>query len=72
VLEGHYIEGFKVQEIAARHGWSETAVRIRLLRARRSVVRRLRKNKTDKLRTMEVQKRSQRQPVDMDLFEQVA
>lgn len=41
VLEGHYIEGFKVQEIARKHGWSETAVRIRLLRARRTVERRL-------------------------------
>jgi RNA polymerase sigma factor (sigma-70 family) len=41
VLEGHYIEGYKVQEIAQKHGWSETAVRIRLLRARRSVERRL-------------------------------
>ncbi len=31
VLEGHYIEGYKVQEIARQHGWSETAVRIRLV-----------------------------------------
>ncbi len=52
VLEGHYIEGYKVQEIAERHGWTETAVRIRLLRARRSVVRRLKKGKTGKLRTI--------------------
>ena len=41
VLERHYIEGFKVQEIASEHGWTETAVRIRLLRARRSVGKRL-------------------------------
>lgn len=41
VLESHYIEGYKVHEIAERHGWSETAVRIRLLRARRSVERKL-------------------------------
>jgi RNA polymerase sigma factor (sigma-70 family) len=41
VLEGHYLEGFKVQEIASEHGWTETAVRIRLLRARRSVGKRL-------------------------------
>src|SRR5277367_886495 len=37
VLQRHYLEGYKVQEIAAAHGWTETAVRIRLLRARRSV-----------------------------------
>ena len=36
VLQRHYLEGFKVQEIASEHGWTETAVRIRLLRARRS------------------------------------
>jgi RNA polymerase sigma factor (sigma-70 family) len=41
VLQRHYIEGFKVQEIAREHGWSETAVRIRLLRARRNVGKRL-------------------------------
>jgi RNA polymerase sigma factor (sigma-70 family) len=41
VLERHYLEGFKVQEIAKEHGWTETAVRIRLLRARRSVGKRL-------------------------------
>jgi RNA polymerase sigma factor (sigma-70 family) len=41
VLESHYFEGYKVQEIAERHGWTETAVRIRLLRARRSVERKL-------------------------------
>jgi RNA polymerase sigma-70 factor, ECF subfamily len=41
VLESHYLEGFKVREIANEHGWTETAVRIRLLRARRSVGQRL-------------------------------
>jgi RNA polymerase sigma factor (sigma-70 family) len=41
VLERHYLEGFKVREIASEHGWTETAVRIRLLRARRSVGERL-------------------------------
>ncbi|MEO8131883.1 MAG: sigma factor-like helix-turn-helix DNA-binding protein, partial [Bryobacteraceae bacterium] len=41
VLQRHYLEGFKVQEIAAEHGWTETAVRIRLLRARRTVGKRL-------------------------------
>jgi RNA polymerase sigma factor (sigma-70 family) len=41
VLHRHYIEGFKVHEIAQQQGWTETAVRIRLLRARRSVGKRL-------------------------------
>jgi RNA polymerase sigma factor (sigma-70 family) len=40
VLQRHYLEGYKVQEIARAHGWTETAVRIRLLRARRSVGKR--------------------------------
>jgi len=42
VLQRHYLEGYKVQEIARAHGWSDTAVRIRLLRARRAVNKRLR------------------------------
>lgn len=37
VLQRHYLEGYKVLEIARAHGWSETAVKIRLLRARRAV-----------------------------------
>ena len=37
VLQRHYLEGYKVQEIARSNGWTETAVRIRLLRARRAV-----------------------------------
>jgi len=41
VLQRHYLEGFKVQEIAMEQGWTETAVRIRLLRARRTVGKRL-------------------------------
>lgn len=41
VLQRHYIEGYKVQEIASEQGWTETAVRIRLLRARRAVGKRL-------------------------------
>src|SRR4051794_14158916 len=41
VLQRHYLEGFKVQEIAEEQGWTETAVRIRLLRARRTVGKRL-------------------------------
>jgi len=40
VLKRHYLEGYKVQEIARAHGWTETAVRIRLLRARRAVNKR--------------------------------
>lgn len=52
VLEGHYIEGYKVQEIARQYGWSETAVRIRLLRARRSVERRLNRPKHVQLRSL--------------------
>lgn len=36
VLTRHYLHGCKIQEIAQEHGCSETAVRIRLLRARRS------------------------------------
>jgi DNA-directed RNA polymerase specialized sigma24 family protein len=41
VLQRHYLEGYKVQEIASQQGWTETAVRIRLLRARRTVGKRL-------------------------------
>jgi RNA polymerase sigma factor (sigma-70 family) len=41
VLQRHYLEGFKVQEIAQQQGWTETAVRIRLLSARRTVGKRL-------------------------------
>jgi RNA polymerase sigma-70 factor (ECF subfamily) len=40
VLQRHYLEGYKVHEIARAHGWTETAVRIRLLRARRAVGKR--------------------------------
>jgi DNA-directed RNA polymerase specialized sigma24 family protein len=40
VLQRHYLEGYKVQEIARAHGWTETAVRIRLLRARRAAGKR--------------------------------
>ena len=39
VLERHYIEGYTVREIATAHGWTETAVRIRLLRARRAAAK---------------------------------
>ena len=37
VLEQHYIDGYKAVEIAKLRGCSETAVRIRLLRARRKI-----------------------------------
>src|SRR3954452_24895784 len=52
VLHSHYIEGYKVQEIAEQHGWTETAVRIRLLRARRSVEKKLTKPRHAKLRNL--------------------
>jgi RNA polymerase sigma-70 factor, ECF subfamily len=39
VLEEHYIDGYKAGEIAEQRGCSETAIRIRLLRARRKVRR---------------------------------
>ncbi|MFZ0594818.1 MAG: hypothetical protein WAM39_30445, partial [Bryobacteraceae bacterium] len=43
---------YKVQEIAEQHGWTETAVRIRLLRARRSVEKKLSKPRHAKLKTL--------------------
>ena len=42
VLQRDYLEGFKVEEIAHQQGWTNTAVRIRLLRARRNAAKRLR------------------------------
>ncbi len=57
VLEGYYIEGYKVQEIAERHGWTETAVRIRLLRARRSAGLSLRKPKFAKVQSIKAGKK---------------
>ena len=41
VLQRRYLEGQEVREIAYAHGWSETAVRIRLLRARRAAAKTL-------------------------------
>jgi RNA polymerase sigma-70 factor (ECF subfamily) len=41
ILWRHYFEGYKVREIANAHGCSETAVRIRLFRARRAIAKRL-------------------------------
>jgi len=43
ILQWHYLEGYKVQEIALRQGVTETAVRIRLLRARRTAGERSRR-----------------------------
>jgi DNA-directed RNA polymerase specialized sigma24 family protein len=66
VLEGHYLEGYKVQEIAERHGWSETAVRIRLLRARRSVEKKLTRSKHARLRSLaEKTRRALEEALDM-------
>jgi len=39
VLERRYLDGHDVHEIARAHGWSETAVRLRLLRARRAAAK---------------------------------
>ena len=47
VLEDHYIDGYKAGEIAQLRGCSETAVRIRLLRARRKLQRHLINQKPD-------------------------
>ena len=44
VLQRHYLEGLKVGEIAQQQGWTNTAVRIRLLRARRNARQRLGRN----------------------------
>ncbi|MGD0296042.1 MAG: sigma-70 family RNA polymerase sigma factor [Bryobacteraceae bacterium] len=41
VLQRRYLEEHEVREIAHAHGWSETAVRIRLLRARRAAAKTL-------------------------------
>jgi RNA polymerase sigma factor (sigma-70 family) len=41
VLQALYIEGFRVSEIATQTGWSEMAVRIRLIRARDAVKNRV-------------------------------
>jgi RNA polymerase sigma factor (sigma-70 family) len=70
VLEGHYIEGYKVQEIARQYGWSETAVRIRLLRARRGVERRLNRSKHGQLRSLAAKaKQALAEVVDVDMYE---
>lgn len=36
VLKQHYLDGSRIKDIAQKQGWTQTAVRIRLLRARRS------------------------------------
>lgn len=45
LLEGRYLEGYRVKELADLYGWSETAVRIGLLRARRSIILKLQPRK---------------------------
>jgi RNA polymerase sigma factor (sigma-70 family) len=44
VLQHHYLEGHGVGEIARAQGLTETAVRVRLLRARRAAAKRLAAN----------------------------
>jgi RNA polymerase sigma factor (sigma-70 family) len=39
VLTRHYLEGDTMEEIATANGWTVTAVRIRMLRARRAMAR---------------------------------
>jgi RNA polymerase sigma factor (sigma-70 family) len=41
ILQRHYFDGYRVREIAGAYRCSETAVRIRLLRARRAVAKKL-------------------------------
>jgi DNA-directed RNA polymerase specialized sigma24 family protein len=41
ILQRHYLEGYRIREIAGAYRCSETAVRIRLLRARRAVAKKL-------------------------------
>lgn len=41
LLHARYIEGYRLKELADLHGWTENAVRIRLLRARRRAHSRL-------------------------------
>jgi DNA-directed RNA polymerase specialized sigma24 family protein len=62
VLQRLYLEGFKVQEIAQQQGWTETAVRIRLLRARRTVGKRLGRKYPEPAQT--THKRSAASPAD--------
>jgi RNA polymerase sigma factor (sigma-70 family) len=45
LLQGRYLDGYCLKELANLHGWTESAVRIRLLRARRRAHRRLRLQK---------------------------
>jgi RNA polymerase sigma-70 factor (ECF subfamily) len=41
VLQSYYLEDCNSEEIARAHGWTEVAVRLRLLRARRAVAKTL-------------------------------
>jgi RNA polymerase sigma-70 factor, ECF subfamily len=45
LLQARYLEGYQLKELAELHGWSESAVRIRLLRARRRIYGRLQSSK---------------------------
>ena len=41
VLQQRYLEGCEIREIAMQHGWTETAVRVRLVRAKRAARNRM-------------------------------
>ena len=41
ILQWAYIDGYRTREIANRQGWTETAARLRLMRARRSAAKKL-------------------------------
>ncbi len=49
VIENHYIDGYKVREIAQVQGCSETAIRIRLFRARKELQRQVIHRKPSRL-----------------------
>jgi len=49
VIEDHYIDGYKAREIAQVQGCSETAVRIRIFRARRELQRQVITRKPSRL-----------------------
>lgn len=50
VLQKRYIEDCAIRDIAQQHGWTETAVRIRLVRARRSARARMNQRYSHDLR----------------------
>ncbi len=51
VLQKRYLEDCPIRDIARQHGWTETAVRIRLVRARRSARARMDQRRSHDLRT---------------------